>query len=141
MMGPQPVAGLDVQLSQALSLFHRLRWISLVAVLTIVVALLAGGIVTVARQQQQIGVQQQELNVLRRQLAIAEAENHASCGIWTTLAGAPVAATPPARVPSLLGVVLILEARAAFLGQHCGTLPAAAPTLSRWAAYYHLNIP
>lgn len=79
-----------------------------------------------ARQQALIAQQQSEL--------------HASCKFWEALAGIDVQPPPPTPKPSKLGVSIVADSRIAFLGQSCGQIPDASPSLEKWAAYYHLPL-
>ena len=60
---------------------------------------------------------------------------HSDCAFFYPLAVAPL---PAGVKPSKLGVSIITASRTAYLGHACGTLPPPGPSLSRWAAYYHL---
>jgi hypothetical protein len=116
---PRPVTDLDEHLSATLTAVHRARWIFLASLGAVLVAAVI--ILGVVVHQQQ--------SALR-----------ASCHWWRVLAPVPVTIVPPARKPSVLSVTLIAGAREAYAGQRCGHLPPAAPSLRRWAAYYHVPV-
>jgi len=124
---PDSVHKVDVQLASTLRGIHRTRWVILAAT---GLALVSG----LVYQQVQIQTQKQQINNQRVQL-------ESSCLFWGELSGLPVTVTPPAKVPSELGVGLVVYARDAYSGQSCGELPPADPSVIHWAAYYHLRLP
>jgi hypothetical protein len=95
----------------------------------------------ISSQYSQVTGQRSQLVTEQQELALATRQLHASCGFWRSIAPIPVVAAGSRVKPSLLGVAIVLEARAAYAGQHCGTLPPADPSLITWAHYYHLNVP
>lgn len=65
---------------------------------------------------------------------------NASCRFYEHLSSAPIVA-PKGVTPSRLGVEIIGDSRAAFIGQGCpGLLPAPDASFVRWAHFYRIPI-
>ncbi len=94
---------------------HRARWAGVVALAVAVVAAIAIFATVIVIQQNRL---------------------EASCKFYNLIATLPVANTP---TPSRLGVLLVLDSRAAYVGQGCGSLPAPSVNLKRWTAHYGLK--
>lgn len=117
---PQAVSDLDESLTRAIGRVHQARWIILAVT----------GVILVAA-----------VSVLSVMLLRDQSELQASCHFWKPLTTLPVTVAPPAKVPSEVGVNLVVAARIAYQGQECGPLPPAAPSLLQWAAYYRIPVP
>lgn len=125
-MNDPDLQGLDEQLQQTLRRYHRLRWISLAVLGIVILVVLAAVLMFVYAQNKKINVQQTELG--------------SSCFLDRDIAGIPLTAVPPARLPSELLVVIAADARFAYIGSNCpGSLPPN-PSLARWARYYHIPL-
>ena len=117
---PRAVTDVDDLIHQSLRDFHKARWLTLAGS----IAVLCAAIIT--------------LGVLYVQ---QDARLRASCQLWRTLAPLPVATAPNAPRPSKLSITLVASAREAYAGQGCGHLPAADPSVTRWAPFYKIRVP
>jgi hypothetical protein len=118
---------LDDDLARLVSSYHRLRWISLIALVIMAVLAVSGLGLIVWRQQQQLNVQRAEIA--------------ASCRFFRDIASLPVVATPPAKRPSAFSVTLVLDAYRSAAGRRCPQLPPLDASVRRWAAFYHIPVP
>ena len=116
---PHPVVTIDEHIRGSLRDYQRARWLAVTAL----IAVLCAAVIT--------------LGVLYIQ---ADGRLTASCGFWRTLVSLPVTAAPDGR-PSKLGITIVVGARGAYDGQGCGKLPAADPSVTKWAPFYHVRIP
>ena len=117
---PTSTAALDNDLRVTVARWMRLRWILTMAVgVLLVVAAIVGGYL--------INRQQNELT--------------ASCGLYHDLGQLEVKPTPPLHKVGEITVVIVLDARRAFIGQCSGTLNPATPSLVYWAGQYGLAVP
>lgn len=110
------------------------------AVVTAVILVIGGTSYAVVSANRQISLQQEQIALERQQVAQEREQVTKACGFYRDLAGVPIAVTPPAKAPSLLGVTLILSALQAYDGPLCGHL-APSPSLRKWAAFYGLRLP
>jgi hypothetical protein len=110
------------------------------AVVTTVILVTGGTWYAVVSANGQISLERRQLALQQQQLVVQRKQVQESCGFWRDLAGIPITATPPARVPSLLGVTIILSALQAYDGPLCGRLNPT-PSLARWSRYYRLTLP
>jgi hypothetical protein len=117
---PTSTAALDNDLRLTVARWMRLRWILtlLVAVLLVAAAIVGGFL---------INRQQNELT--------------ASCGLYHDLGQLEVKPTPPLHKVGQVTVVIVLDARRAFVGQCDGTIDPATPSLIYWARQYRLAVP
>jgi hypothetical protein len=120
--GPRPTSTerLDDDLRVTVARWMRLRWILTIVVAVILfTAAIVGGILL--RQQQ--------------------GELTASCGLYHDLGQLDLKPTPPLKKVGQISVVIVIDARRAFIGQCDGNLAPASPSLLFWARYYHLEVP
>lgn len=117
----------DPDLLQAARRFHRIRWAAVAALAAIVAAAIAIGADILASQD----------NQLRRD----ETRLLSSCDFYRPLTPLPVTVNPATGKPTALSVSIIAGAREAYVGQGCGRIPPAAPSVIKWAAYYHIRMP
>jgi hypothetical protein len=113
---------LDRELRAAISRWHRARWIAMGVLLAVLGTAIGLGFYQLERE---------------------EARLSASCNFYRDIGVAPLpsAATSKTPIPSALGVRIVVDARASWIGQGCsGTLPPPSPALRHWAAYYHLPV-
>lgn len=115
---PRHTDEIDEKLQKNLKLAHRTRWVLVVAVFTLLVGAVVAQTILLLNQQN-------ELN--------------SSCQVWRTLSPQTVTVNPVTRQPTRLSVAIIAASRAAYNGQHCGTLPPADPVVIHWAHVF--NIP
>ena len=111
----EPVTDIDSQLAATLRAAHRGRWAAVLATLILLLAGLASLGYTA------------RANMIRLQ---------SSCSFYRVLGTAPVVLSPPT---AKLGVALIIDARRAYAGQGCGTLPPPSPALVQLAGRYELR--
>lgn len=115
----------DAKLQDLITHFHRMRWVAVMMITLLLVAGLCALTLIVWDQQRQLSIE-------RRQLV-------ASCGFFTDLAGLPIVPVPPAKRPPVTSVTIIADARYAAAGLGCH-LPAASPSLLKWAGYYNIPV-
>lgn len=126
---------------------NRTRWaLTLLVALIVAGALGTLGVVVVADQaklrttQTEITADTVSLRADRAALLAALERARASCAFYRDLAPVPVTTGPNGKA-SRLGVQIISDSRAAFVGQTCpGQLPPPSPSLIRWARYYGIAI-
>lgn len=123
---PSPVAALDDHYQRDRMNAHRMRWLSVSALIVVLIGVVCFLTSLVLSSQRQIDVQQREIS--------------SSCAIWRTVGVVPPSPATPTSAPSLEGVTILVEARNTFLGEECGTLPPPSPRLLFWAAHYHLKV-
>jgi len=116
---PRPLKDLDADLAAALRGMNRVRW---AAVTTVVIALI--GVVT----------------WMAVVLTAREAELTASCAQWKILAATPLTPVPPLTRPGQLGIQIVIASHASYTAG-CGPLAPLAPSVLRWASYYHMPVP
>jgi hypothetical protein len=117
---PMSTARLDDELRVTVARWMRLRWILTMLVAAILVAAaIIGGIL--------LHQQQDELT--------------ASCGLYHDIGQLEVKPTPPLHKVGQVTVVIVIDARKAFIGQCAGTLNPATPSLVYWARQYRLAVP
>lgn len=76
---------------------------------------------------------------LTQAVALEQQQIRADCGFYGHLSGLPITDPPGPGNPSRLGVQIISDSRASFLGHGCpGHLPPPDPSFAKWAAFYHL---
>jgi hypothetical protein len=117
---PRKVDDVDALLTRNLRSAHRIRWIMVAAVFTLMAGAIAAMALVIAQQQDEL---------------------HSSCYVWRILSPQPVTIMKGATRPTPLGVSLIAGARDAFAGQRCGNLPPADPSLVKWAKFYGIPLP
>ena len=117
---PRPVSDVDTIVAEAVRRNRRLYLSAIGALTVLLAAAVTVGTVVIINQGNEL---------------------LASCGVWRSLAVLPVTPTPPVKHPSRLGVGIVLSTRYAYVGQGCGTLPPADPSLIAGARYYHLRVP
>lgn len=116
---PEETESLDAELQKLIKRFHRIRWISLVAVIVVIAAGFAYLASSVIHQQNQL---------------------RGACALYKDLGALPVKPAPPVKRPSIIGVTIVIDSRIAFREQGCGRPPKADPSLVFWAHYYHLPL-
>lgn len=122
-----PVFNPDPDLLQAARRFHRIRWAAVAVLAAIVAAAIAVGAGMLVSQN--------------NQLRSDEARLLSACDFYRPLTPLPVSVNPASGKPTELSVSIIAGAREAYIGQGCGRIPAAAPSVIKWAAYYHIRMP
>lgn len=127
MTEPTPTSRLDADLRTTVARYHRLRWwlVSAVAVILVLTAIVGG--IVIDRQSSIVSHQQSQLT--------------ASCGLYHDLGQLELHPTPPLHKVGSISVVIITDARRAFIGQCSGQLDPPTKSLVFWAGYYHLPIP
>jgi hypothetical protein len=117
---PTSTAALDTDLRVAVARWMRLRWLltMLVGVLLITAAIIGGYL---------INQQHNELT--------------ASCGLYHDIGQLEVKPTPPLHKVGQISVVIVIDARRAFIGQCTGPIDPATPSLTYWARFYQLAVP
>lgn len=125
----KPIGEVDqqVNLEGLIGAYHRLRWFAIGVLGALVAMAIVAGSVIIIHQQNQID------NAARRLVA--------ACDFYRDLSGVPVTAQPPLKQPSRLGVLIVVDSRVAAHGLGCLNIPAADPSVKRWAAYYHIPLP
>ena len=114
-----PLEQLDPSLRDAIKSIFRLRWIAtaIIAVLVIAIIILLGIVVIDQNSELQ-----------------------ASCALWYSIGTVSVTPVPPVTKPGEEGITLVIDARNAYVGQNCGSLPPPSAELKKWATYYGLTI-
>ena len=117
---PPSTRDLDADLRKQVTKWMRLRWWLTAAVgALLVVGLVIGGFL--------INQQQNELS--------------ASCGLYHDIGQLDVKPTPPLKKVGQISVVIVLDARRAFIGQCHGPIKPVTGSVAYWAGYYHLQVP
>lgn len=142
-----PLPDIAPDIAAAIRHANRTRW----ALTLAVAALIAGALLTLgvfaALDQAKLGADSRQLHAttttlatVRAALDVALKRERASCGFYRDLAPVPITVGPDGKA-SRLGVQIVSDSRAAYVGQTCpGPLPAPSPSFIRWARFYGIPI-
>lgn len=134
-------------ITQAINRSNRTRWWLTLAVAAVIIgALMTLGVFAAADQAKlnddtrQLHADTTALARTRAALEVALARQRASCGFYHDLTPLPITTGPTGKA-SRLGVQIVSDSRATYVGQGCpGPLPPPDPSFVRWARYFGIPI-
>lgn len=146
-MTDAPLPDITPDITATIRTANRTRWALTLAVgILIAGALLTLGVFAGTDQSKldadsrQLHADTAALAKTRATLAQALERQRASCAFYRDLAPVPITVGPTGKA-SKLGVQIVSDSRAAFVGQACpGLLPAPARSFVRWARFYGIPI-